>query len=73
MSEGSCNEVQSQLYRAMDGKYISEDEFKVGYESAKLISDKTGALITYLLQSEYKGQKFRNRANNKQQTTNDKQ
>lgn len=72
MSEGSCNEVQSQLYRAMDWKYITEDEFKAGYGSAKLISDKTGALITYLLQSEYKGQKFRNRANDKQQTTNDK-
>lgn len=72
MSEGSCNEVQSQLYRAMDWKYISEDEFKTSYELAKLISDKTGAFITYLIQSEYRGQKFRSQTNDKQQTTNDK-
>jgi len=57
----------------MDWKYITADEFKTSYELAKLIADKTGALITYLLQSEYKGQKFRSRTNDKQQTTNDKQ
>src|SRR5947207_620164 len=32
MSEGSCNEVQSQLYRAMDWKYVTADEFKTSYE-----------------------------------------
>ena len=72
ISEGSCTEVQSQLYRAVDRKYITEEELKDSHELAKLISDKTGALITYLIQSEYKGQKFRSETNDKQQTANDK-
>jgi four helix bundle protein len=33
-SQRSCGEVQSQLYRALDCKYISQTEFTEAYEAA---------------------------------------
>ena len=33
-SQRSCSEVQSQLYRALDCKYISQSQFDKGYELA---------------------------------------
>ena len=56
---GSANEVQSQLHRALDWKYINDDEFKESYEIADLAIAKSGALINYLNHSEYKGEKFK--------------
>lgn len=71
---GSCCETQSQLYRSLDWKYISNDEFTINYNLAEEIISKTGKLITYLNNSEYKGEKFKNRTStNKQQTINNKQ
>ncbi len=70
IATGSCNEVQSQLYRALDWNYIAEETFKELYGIADEIISKTGSLISYLNKTEYKGEKFRNRDNNKQQTTN---
>ena len=71
---GSCCETKSQLFRSLDWKYISKDEFTINYNLAEEIVSKTGKLITYLNNSEYKGEKFKNRTStNKQQTTNNKQ
>jgi four helix bundle protein len=33
-AQRSCGEVQSQLYRALDSKYISQDQFSKVYELA---------------------------------------
>ena len=60
-SSGSCCEVQSQLYRALDRKYINDDEFKESYELASIIYSKTCGLISYLNKSEYKGEKYKDR------------
>jgi len=56
---GSCCETKSQLYRSIDRKYISENEFNKGYALCEEIISKAGSLITYLNNSEYKGQKFK--------------
>ena len=60
-SKGSAGEVKSQLYRALDRKYISQEQFNRLYEKADLIGKKTGAFINYLNSSEHKGNKFKNR------------
>src|SRR5437867_10546858 len=44
----SCTEVQSQLYVALDRKYVSESEFGALYEQTRLTRAKIGAFIKYL-------------------------
>jgi len=58
---GSCNEVQSQLYRSLDWKYISEEEFNDCYAICEEIILKSGSLINYLNQSQMKGEKYKGR------------
>jgi four helix bundle protein len=60
-STGSCCEVQSQLYRALDWNYITKYEFDECNTLAKKIISKSGKFIAYLNQSQYKGEKFKNR------------
>jgi four helix bundle protein len=60
-SKGSAGEVKSQLYRALDRKYIMQEQFDRLYEKTDLIGKKTGSFINYLNSSEHKGNKFKNR------------
>lgn len=62
-SKGSAGEVKSQLYRALDRKYITQEQFDHLYEKTDLIGKKTGAFINYLNSSSHKGNKFKNRKN----------
>jgi four helix bundle protein len=61
IAKASAGEVKSQLYRAMDRKYITMDEFDANYTLAEKICKGCNGLMSYLNQSEYKGEKFKHR------------
>lgn len=59
IAKGSAGETRSQLYRALDRKYISQKEFEDLYNAYLNLSKKIGKLMTYLRQSELKGPKYK--------------
>ncbi len=59
ISQGSCNEVQSQLYRAYDSAYIDEKTRIQLHEQTEKIIAGIKALSKYLRKSELKGNKFK--------------
>ena len=63
-SKGSAAELQSQYYNCLDRKYIEEGAFNEIYQMIEIVIKKTAAFMTYLNQSEKKGQKFQNQKNN---------
>ena len=61
ISNGSANEVKSQLYRAIDNNYITKIEFDETYNLAETLNNKLGSFMNYLNTSGVKGEKFKNR------------
>jgi four helix bundle protein len=57
-ARGSAGEGRSQLYRALDRKYIAENEFGVRKERCLKISKMITNFMIYLRDSEIKGMKF---------------
>jgi four helix bundle protein len=60
-SKGSSGETRSQLYRALDRKYISQEEFDLLTSRAIEISSMLYGFINYLKQSDLRGIKFKDR------------
>ena len=54
-SKGSCGEFRSQLYRASDRKYLTQEQFDELYSLAVRISAMLQKLIEYLQKTEVKG------------------
>jgi four helix bundle protein len=54
-SKGSAGEVRSQLYRALDRKYISQEEFNDLYNKIIHVSNCLQKFIEYLLKSKVSG------------------
>lgn len=59
ISKGSAGEVRSQLYRALDNKYISQEEFEKAYNLALEIGRLDAGLINHLKSSDIKGDKYK--------------
>jgi four helix bundle protein len=51
-SQRSASEVQSQLYVALDQRYLNQAQFQQLYDLTAKIHTKIGAFIAYLLKSE---------------------
>ena len=54
-SKRSCTEVQSELYVALDEKYLSEAEFQDAYEQARRTRAAVRGFINYLLRYKARG------------------
>jgi four helix bundle protein len=61
VAKGSCGEVKSQLYRALDQNFITHSEFNEVYIQYEKLSAGIAAFMNYLNKTNIKGQKFRNR------------
>jgi four helix bundle protein len=58
ISKGSCGEVRSQLFRALDRQYIDSNEFTSMNNKAMEVSKQLSGFVSYLRNSEFKGEKY---------------
>lgn len=59
IAKASCGETRSQLYRVLDRKYFTQEEFDILYGKLVLLSRQISSFINYLQKSELKGIKFK--------------
>jgi four helix bundle protein len=59
VSKGSCGEVKSHLYVALDQQYISPAQFTQLYNSSDEVGRLLSGFMGYLRQSNLKGRKFK--------------
>lgn len=58
IAKGSCGELRSQMYRAVDDGYINQEEFDFIFSFCLRISNLIHKMIEYLKNTEIKGQKY---------------
>jgi four helix bundle protein len=57
-SKGSTGEIKSQLYVALDARFITDPEFQRAYDLANETGRLIGGFIRYLQTSDLRGRKF---------------
>ena len=62
IAKGSCGEVRSQLYAALDEAYLDATEFKELTDRSVEVSRLISGFMTYLRRSELDGNKFKERS-----------
>jgi S23 ribosomal protein. len=60
-AKGSCGEIRSQLYRAIDQNFLKKEEGDILINEYEILSKRITKFITYLNSSKIKGQKFKDR------------
>jgi four helix bundle protein len=56
-SKGSCGELRSQLYRALDRRYINQEQFDQFYALAVRVSSILQKFISYLQKTQVQGER----------------
>ena len=59
IAKGSSGETKSQLYRAYDRNYFTENELKEYLDKTYQLARKISNMMSYLSHTSYKGQKFK--------------
>jgi four helix bundle protein len=59
MAKGSCGEIRSQLYTALDENYLRQTEFEELSRLSADVSRLISGMIAYLRRSELRGNKFK--------------
>jgi four helix bundle protein len=58
-SKGSCGEVRSQIYVALDQHYLNQQEFDELYEKTTRASRMISGLMSYLQSTDLRGAKYK--------------
>jgi hypothetical protein len=64
ISEGSLGEVRSQLYRALDKSLLEKEKHDLLQEDCLLLASKIAKFISYLNNTEHRGNKFKKETQN---------